>query len=158
MALSGNEMRRRKSVSRLFATQALFQMEARGQSASHVIDEFEEHRFGADEGDHRYHEGDSALFTQIIKGVVAQQSKIDVLTDQTLLKTWPLARIDPTLRAIFRAAMAEYIMLKTPSKVLITEYLNVVAAFFPQGQEIKLVNGVLDAMLRTFDEKAFARD
>ncbi|MEO8531415.1 MAG: transcription antitermination factor NusB, partial [Deltaproteobacteria bacterium] len=39
--------RQAKSASRLYAVQALFQMEAAGQTADKVMREFEDHRFGA---------------------------------------------------------------------------------------------------------------
>ena len=55
-------------------------------------------------------------------------------------------RIDPTLRALFRAAGAELVATDTPPKVTINEYLDVAKAFYPEGKEAKFVNGVLDHM------------
>ena len=45
--LSPEEKRQMKSAARLYAVQALFQMEAAGQSVDAVRREFETHRFGA---------------------------------------------------------------------------------------------------------------
>ena len=45
--LSGNQKRKMKSASRLYAVQALFQMEHSSQSFDTVRKEFLEHRFGA---------------------------------------------------------------------------------------------------------------
>jgi transcription termination factor NusB len=42
-----DEKRQMKSAARLYAVQALFQMEAAGQSVEKVTREFETHRFGA---------------------------------------------------------------------------------------------------------------
>ena len=39
--------RQMKSAARLYAVQALFQMEASGQTVERVTREFEDHRFGA---------------------------------------------------------------------------------------------------------------
>ena len=39
--LSGNQKRKMRSAARLYAVQALFQMEAAGQDATRVIEEFE---------------------------------------------------------------------------------------------------------------------
>ena len=51
-----------RSAARLYAVQALFQMEQSDQSTNKVIVEFEDHRFGATyEGD-EYAEGDTKLF------------------------------------------------------------------------------------------------
>ena len=44
--LSGNQKRRMKSASRLYAVQALFQMEASKLPIDVVSKEFEEHRMG----------------------------------------------------------------------------------------------------------------
>jgi N utilization substance protein B len=63
-----------------------------------------------------------------------------------LVAKWPLGRIDPTLRALFRAAGAELIAKDTPPKVVITEFVDVAGAFFPDGKEPRFVNAVLDHM------------
>ncbi|MDB2599109.1 transcription antitermination factor NusB, partial [Paracoccaceae bacterium] len=50
--ISGNQKRKMKSASRLYAMQALFQMESSGQTSETICTEFLDHRFGADyEGD-----------------------------------------------------------------------------------------------------------
>ena len=48
--------RRQKSASRLFAVQALFQMEALGADMAETMREFETHRFGAKLDDDQYEE------------------------------------------------------------------------------------------------------
>ena len=70
------------------------------------------------------------------------------MTDRALVAKWPIARIDPTLRAVFRAAGAEMIEGDTPPKVAIVEYVEVALAFFPDGKESSFVNAVLDHMAR----------
>ena len=80
---------------------------------------------------------------------------IDQLTHQALVARWPIERIDPTLRALFRAAGAELVATDTPPKVTITEYLEVAKAFYPDGKEAKFVNGVLDHMARSAQPAAF---
>ena len=40
--------RQMRSAARLYAVQALFQMEASDQAANNVVQEFEDHRFGAE--------------------------------------------------------------------------------------------------------------
>jgi len=147
--LSGNQRRKMKSASRLFAVQALFQMEASDHDLDHVRAEFLDHRFGAEiEDGVVLHEGDVDLFTTLLDGALEQQRLIDQLTDRVLAQTWPIDRIDPTLRAVFRAAGAELLQTDTPHKVVITEYLDITASFFPEGQEIKFANAILDAMAK----------
>lgn len=148
-------LRRRKSAARLYAVQALFQMEAAGQTVDAVIREFETHRFGAIyEGD-EMEEGDVDTFRGLMVGAVNEQARIDQMTDRALVAKWPIARIDPTLRALFRAAGAEMIAAQTPPKVVITEFVEVAKAFFPEGKEAKFVNAVLDHMAHEARPEAF---
>ncbi len=147
--------RQAKSAARLYAVQALFQMEAAGQSIDHVREEFETHRFGAVyEGDEMA-EGDVDLFRQILEEAVNLQAPIDQMTDRALVERWPIARIDPTLRALFRAAGAELKATDAPPKVVISEYVDVAAAFFPEGKEARFVNAVLDHMAREAQPDTF---
>jgi N utilization substance protein B len=61
---------------------------------------------------------------------------------------WPLARIDPVLRALMRAGIAELSMAGgAPAKVVINEYLDVARGFFT-GAEPGMANAVLDRLAR----------
>ena len=91
-------------------------------------------------------EGDVDTFRALIDGAVDNQALLDQMTDRALVAKWPLGRIDPTLRALFRAAGAEMIAKNTPPKVIITEFVDVARAFFDGGKEPKFVNAVLDHM------------
>lgn len=147
--------RQMKSAARLYAVQALFQMESSGQTVEAILREFEDHRFGAIyEGDEMA-EGDLKLFRKVVEGAVNHQALIDQMTDRALVAKWPIARIDPTLRGLFRAAGAEFGEVRTPPKVVITEYVDVAKAFFPDGREPKFVNAVLDHMAHEARPDAF---
>lgn len=153
--LSNNQKRKMKSASRLYAVQALYQMEVSDQIVDQVILEFLDHRFGAVVEDVEWLEGDVKLFKQLVKEAVNWQAKVDQMTDRALVAKWPLGRIDSTLRALFRAAGAELTQSETPPKVVITEYVDVARAFFPEGKEPKFVNAVLDHMAREAQPEAF---
>ncbi len=151
------DKRQMKSASRLYAVQALFQMETSGQTVEGVTREFESHRFGAVyEGDEMA-EGDVDHFRAVVEHAVNWQAKIDQMTDRALVAKWPIDRIDPVLRALFRAAGAELVDMPTPPKVTITEYVDVAKAFFPMGKEPSFVNAVLDHMAREAQPSAFSR-
>lgn len=154
MAKSDAAQRRRKA-SRLYATQALFQMEASATPLDRILDEFETHRFGAELDGDTYEEGDPKRFREIVNEAFNHQSRIDQLTDAALVAKWPIDRIDPTLRAIFRACGAELVAMETPPKVAISEYVDIAAAFFPEGKEARFVNAVLDHMARAAKPEAF---
>ena len=143
----------KKSASRLYAVQALFQMEVSQSSVAEITEEFEMHRIGAKIGDHVYNNADIKMFRDILLRAVKDQSIIDKLTNNSLKNTWPLNRIDPTLRALFRAAIAEILLNKTPIKATINEFIEIAKAFFPDGKEAKLVNAVLDNIRENIHNK-----
>ncbi|MCY4178907.1 MAG: transcription antitermination factor NusB [Litoreibacter sp.] len=155
MTLSNNQKRAMKSASRLYAVQALFQMEHSNQSIDAVRAEFEDHRFGAVYEGEEMIEGDIDTFRALLEGAVAEQRQIDQLADRAIVEKWKIDRIDPTLRALFRAAGAEMVAGKTPPKVVIVEFVDVAKAFFPEGREPKFVNAVLDHMAREARPEAF---
>ncbi|MCE2737154.1 MAG: transcription antitermination factor NusB [Rhodobacter sp.] len=154
--MSGRSDRRRmKSAARFYAVQALFQMESSGQTVESVTQEFETHRFGAVYDGQEMAEGDVDHFRGLIDHAVNMQARIDQMTDRALVAKWPINRIDPVLRALFRAAGGEMLETPTPPKVVITEFVDIAKAFFPAGKEPKFVNAVLDHMAREARPEAF---
>ena len=135
-----------RSAARLYAVQALFQMEAADQGWEVVRDQFLSHRFGATLEEGEFLDGDIDLFTTLLEKVVDQQSRIDQATNEVLDKAWPIHRIDPILRAIFRAAAAEYITNETPKNVVIDEYVELAKSFASNDKQSKFTNGVLEAL------------
>jgi transcription antitermination protein NusB len=154
--LTAAQTRRMRSAARFYAVQALFQMEAADADLEAVIEEFESLRMGAEIDGARYADADLEHFRALLTAVVSHQARIDQLTQAALVARWPIDRIDPTLRAVFRAAGAELIATDTPPKVTITEFVDVAKAFYPDGKEAKFVNGVLDHMARAARPQAFA--
>jgi transcription antitermination protein NusB len=133
--------------------QALFQSEQAGENAETVIDQFVRHRLGELPGDGGFEEGrvplaEVTLFARIVRAAVHGQDRIDRLLVEALPADWPLARIDPVLRALMRAGGAELAMADgPPAKVVINEYLDVAHGFFV-GDEPRMANGVLDRLAR----------
>ena len=151
------EGRARRSAARLAAVQALFQMEASGEDWRAVRDEFEAHRLAIPAGDEGEAEPaedgrpevDLGLFRMILEGAVSRQAEIDQAADAAMKAGWPMRRLDPTLRALFRAAGAElFDGTETPPKVVISEFVEIARDFFGDGKEPGLVNAVLDRMAR----------
>jgi len=100
-------------------------------------------------------DGDISLFRRIVDLAVNYQAPVDQMTDRALVAKWPIARIDPTLRGLFRAAGAELSQTDTPPKVVISEYVDLARAFHPEGKEASFVNAVLDHMAREARPEAF---
>ena len=105
--ISGNQKRKIRSATRLYIIQALFQMEQISQSVDQVVEEFITHRFAANYEEGQMLAGDETFFKSILEAAVNYQASIDQLTDRALVEKWPIARIDPTLRSLFRSAAAE---------------------------------------------------
>jgi len=148
---------RPRTGSRVAAVQALFQSEQGQENPEAVIDQFVRHRLGvlpgqAGEGT-GFEEGRVAhvevkLFARIVRTVAAQQDTLDRLIAEALPPEWPLARIDPVLRAVMRAGAAElWTRDGPPAKVVINEYLDVAHGFFV-GEEPRMANGVLNHLAR----------
>ena len=154
--LTAAQARRMRSAARFYAVQALFQMEAAQATLPAVLDEFQTHRIGAEIDGATYAEPDLEHFRTVVTVAVSDQARIDQLTHAALVARWPIERIDPTLRALFRAAGAEFVATDTPPRVTITEYVDVAKAFYPTGKEAGFVNGVLDHMARAARPEAFA--
>jgi N utilization substance protein B len=136
-----------RSRARLAAVQALYQMDLAETDLAEIIEEFKAHRLGQDvEG--AAAGGDPHHFSLVLQGVVRRQREIDPLVDQQLATGWRLVRVDAILRAILRAGGLELMeMTDVPARVVIDEYVEVAHAFF-EGDEPKVVNGVLDQIAR----------
>ena len=143
-----------RAAARLYAVQALFQMEAADQGLDTVRQQFWSHRFGETLDEGEMLEADVELFDAILNGALNAQAKIDQMTNKALDAKWPIDRIDPTLRALFRAAGAELIIVETPPRVVITEYVELARDFSGDDKEAKFINAVLDALAKSeFPEK-----
>jgi N utilization substance protein B len=158
--MARSDGKRPRTASRVAAVQALFQSEQGGESAETVIDQFVRHRLG-EPGSDGFEEGripdaHVPLFARIVRTAVQQQDRLDGLIAAALPAEWPMARIDPVLRALLRAGGAELSMADgPPSRVVINEYLDVAHGFFT-GEEPRMVNGMLDRLARTLRPNEFA--
>ena len=140
--------RQSRSVARLAAVQALYQMEVSNAGAEHVIREFTDHRFDRDIEGETLASADEGFFADLVRGVVAEQAKVDAAIVKRLAEGWRLERLDATVRAILRAGAYELAHRPdVPTEVAIDEYVEVAKSFF-EGTEPGFVNGALDAVAR----------
>ena len=138
----------KRGAARLAAIQALYQMDVGGTDLTTVVAEFENFRLGREIDGATYREADPAWFRDLVAGAVREQRALDPLIHTALQGGWPLARLDSTLRAILRAGAYELSKRRdVPAPVVITEYLAVAQAFY-DGDEPRIVNGVLDQLAR----------
>ena len=148
-----------RSVARLAAVQALYQMEVAGAGVEAVVREFSDHRFGSAleaEDDtaapgaaaDQLADADEAFFADIVRGVVTHQAEIDAAVSRRLAANWRLERLDATLRATLRSATYELMhRADVPTEVVLDEYVELAKAFFAKTDS-GFVNGALDAVAR----------
>ncbi|MFM1960088.1 MAG: hypothetical protein RL588_1605 [Pseudomonadota bacterium] len=142
-----------RSVARLAAVQALYQMEVSGAGVEAVVREFSDHRFdralGGEEGEGTpLAAADEAFFGDLVRGVVEHQRGIDPAIARRLAQGWRLDRLDATVRAILRAGAFELAHRPdVPVEVVINEYVDLARSFF-EGPEPGFVNAALDGMAR----------
>ena len=137
-----------RSVARLAAVQAIYQMEVSGAGVDAVIREFGEHRFDRDVEGEQLAAADETFFADLARGVVANQNKIDQGIVKRLATGWRLERLDATARAVLRAGAFELMYRSdVPTEVVINEYVEIAKSFF-EGPESGFINGALDAIAR----------
>lgn len=137
-----------RGAARLAAVQALYQMDIGHQTLEDTLSQFASIHLNREIEGEEYLPADTDFFRQILSGVVRAQLEIDPAVDDALKEGWPMGRIDATMRAILRAATFELLKRRDiPSRVVITEYVDVAKAFF-EDDVPKMVNGVLDQVAR----------
>jgi N utilization substance protein B len=137
-----------RSAARLGAVQALYQMDLAGTDVGEVLAQFSARASGEAFEDGQCGEADYRFLKEIVDGVVREQAAIDPMVEKALDPTWPLVRLDATLRAILRAGAFELMFMENvPARAAINEYVDVAHAFFGED-EPRFVNGVLDRLAR----------
>ena len=137
----------KRSLARLAAVQALYQMDVSGTDLPHTLAEFRAHRLGREIDGDQYADADPLYFDSIVKGVVEAQRSLDTEINTVLTDGWPLKRLDLTLRAILRCGAFElHFRRDVPGAVVIDEYVEITHAFF-DSDLTRLVNGVLNTIL-----------
>lgn len=140
---------RRRSIARLGAVQALYQLALNpGLGAEVVVGEFMHHRLGQEIDGETYGEADEALFADIVRGVANHRDRLDETIAASLSEEWPLRRLETILRLILEAGAYELAHRPDiPPRVTLSEYIAIAHAFF-DGKEPGLANGVLNRLAR----------
>jgi N utilization substance protein B len=144
---------RRRSAARLAAVQALYQIDMSEAAVDVVL-----RQFPREDGEPGLAEPDGELFTKLVRGVVRRLEDIDPVVGGALSGDWTVERLEAILKSILRLAVFELLELSdVPSKVVISEYLNIAHAFYA-GPEPGMVNAVLDRVSRILREGEFPAD
>jgi N utilization substance protein B len=140
---------RRRSVARLGAVQALYQLALNpGLGVDSVVGEFIHHRLGREIDGEVYGEADEALFGDLVRGVMRHRERLDQTISAALSDEWPLLRLETILRLVIEAGAYELAHRPDiPPRVTLSEYVAIAHAFF-DGKEPALANGVLNRLAR----------
>ena len=137
-----------RSMARLVAVQALYQMAMTGAGAEVVVREFMRHRLGA-QGEETAHEyADPTLFRELVHGVAESGTELDDMIAAVLTEDLDIDRLETVLKIVLRAGTFELAnRLDVPARVAIKEYVDVADAFYDK-KGTSLVNAVLDRLAR----------
>lgn len=143
-----NARSKSRSVARLAAVQALYQLDMEKIGIARLLNEFHTHRLGEQIDDDQYADAEIDFFDDLVSGVDARMDEIDELINSKLGEKWEMSRIDITMLQILRAGTYELIArADVPTRSVISEYIDVAHAFF-DIKDAKFVNGVLDAIAK----------
>jgi transcription antitermination protein NusB len=137
-----------RSVARLAAVQALYQLDMEKSGIAKLLAEFHAHRLGAEIDDVQYAGAEVDFFDDIVSGVDARREEIDTMIESKLGDQWKISRLDKTMLQILRAGIYELIARPdVPKASVIGEYIDVAHAFFDE-KDAKFANGLLDAVAK----------
>ena len=103
---------------------------------------------------------DEALFSEIVINTGGKMAGFDRQIQGVLSGGWTISRLDPTTRALLRAACYELDKKgSVPARVIIKEYVDI-SGRFSGKQETAFVNAALDTLARELrsDEMAGKQD
>jgi N utilization substance protein B len=133
-----------RQKSREFALQMLFQWEMGKQEPAKVEEGFWKNVSAQ--------KSTLEFANQLFENAVARVEEIDPIISAHA-KNWRIERMPAIDRAILRLAIAELRTTGTPAKVVINEALEL-AKKFSSEDAAPFINGILDAALKSFTEKA----
>ena len=137
-----------RAAARMAAVQALYQAAMETTPTARLLDEFHQHRLGAEIDELHFARAEVSFFDDLVSGALARLSEIDALIAAHLATGWRIERLDKTMLQILRAGTYELIArADVPTGSAISEYVDVAHAFF-DAREASFVNGVLDAVAK----------
>jgi|TARA_B100001059_G_scaffold8926_1_gene7348 N utilization substance protein B len=134
-----------KSLQRLLAVQALYQISINELSSENSIDSILETAIQQPGLEELKKKPNFNYAKKILNGFLENSPQIDLLIRTSLTASRSLDKLDKLIQAILNLAIYEIKFgPKVPKKIIINEYLNISHIFFT-GAESKLINGILDS-------------
>jgi|TARA_B100000768_G_scaffold35897_1_gene34525 N utilization substance protein B len=134
-----------KSLQRLLAVQALYQISINELSSENSFDSILEEAMYQPGLEELKKKPNYNYAKKILNGFMDNSTQIDLLIRTSLTTSRSVDKLDNLIHAILKLAVYEMKFgPKVPKKVVINEYLNISHIFFT-GTESRLINGVLDS-------------
>ena len=153
MKIKDNNIRRNglaRSVARLNALQALYQIEFLGSQAVEIVAEFSKYRIGVEIDGDSFANTDFDHFNWLVTSVAQEKERLDGHISGVLNPDWKVGRLGYLKLSLLRAALIELTdRLDIPARVIIDEYIDLARAFFYEN-ESAFVNAALDRLARQF--------
>ena len=138
------------------AVQAIFQWQEGEHAPAEIIDQFLSVRRSEEGEGGMRRDADQRLFKNVVEGAVAHKEALEQILSGALAQDWTWERVDRLVRSILLAGAYELIHRKdVPTKVAISEYVEIANAFYDQGEQT-FVNSVLDRVARQSRSAEFA--
>ena len=134
-----------KSLQRLLAVQALYQISINELSSENSIDSILETAIQQPGLEELKKKPNFNYAKKILNGFLENSQQIDLLIRTSLTASRSLDKLGKLIQAILNLAIYEIKFgPKVPKKIIINEYLNISHIFYT-GAESKLINGILDS-------------
>ncbi len=142
----GPDARRRRSVARLTAVQALYQQDLAGTTVPKLLNEFHAYRLGEEIDGDQMAEADIDFFDDLVSGALARRDELDGLVSGLLQQGWSIGRLDRLMLQILRCGAYELLArADVPAGAIVSEYVDIAHAFYPKA-ETGFVNALLDRL------------
>lgn len=140
---------RAKSSARLHAVQGVYQILMTGNTAADVIDDFMVYRIGYEPEMQGIERPAVELFSNIVQGVERQRDEITGVIGNHLKEGRNVADMnekEPLLFAVLLCGTYELMAhLDIDAPLIISDYIDITHSYY-EGQESRIVNGILDAI------------
>jgi len=150
----------RPAATRLAAVQAVYEMDMIDAPADDVLASFAAERWKAadDEVAEEMARPKPELLKELVRGTAARAADIDAALRPAMTGSRTVGDMEQIVQAIVRTATYELLArANVPAKTVIGAYTSVADAFFDaDGQQVKLIAGILNTVARNVRAGEFA--
>lgn len=150
----------RPAATRLAAVQAVYELDMMEADVDDVLASFSADRWLAadDENDQEMAKPKPELLKDLVRGVATHQTEIGAALAPEMIQDRDVDGMELVLRAILKTATYELMHRQNvPARTVLVAYVAVADAFFDtEGQQSKLISGILNAVARRVRPDDFA--